>query len=129
MPKRSISSPVSYNSPQDHKRSRLSSPISHTLPFTPVDNAQPKSIPFQQPLPLTTFSYTPLRQLEFTDSALKYFVQPPPNANLNHGYERWIRRPDEKGRIDSLLRAWDKVRGDGRVGGIGVISWRGVMTK
>lgn len=69
--------------------------------------------------------------MKFDNSALKYFVEPPPGADLSYGYERWIRRPDEKGRIDALLRAWDRIR-EGSAsggGGIGIVSWRGVMTK
>ncbi|EGN99498.1 hypothetical protein SERLA73DRAFT_90841 [Serpula lacrymans var. lacrymans S7.3] len=93
---------------------------------------------FQQPTQLLTFSYTPERQLEFTDSAMRYFVEPPRGANLGNRYENWVRRPDERGRVDGLLRAWSKAKakiansGDGTKGqpsDIGVIAWRGVMTK
>jgi RAT1-interacting protein len=76
---------------------------------------------------LVTFSYTPEHILEFTDSALRYFVDPPPGADLNFGYERWVRRPEERGRLDSLLKAW-AATGGGR-GGVGVVAWRGIMTK
>ena len=71
---------------------------------------------------------------EFTNSALKYFVDPPLGAHLSYGYERWIKRPDERGRLDALLKAISKVKRDAEGNGvkfpeIGVISWRGVMTK
>ncbi|KAI0034723.1 RAI1-domain-containing protein [Vararia minispora EC-137] len=73
----------------------------------------------------------PLRQ--FNDSALRYFVDPPRRANLRYGYERWIRRPDERGRLDSLLRAYVRVldKPPPDVGSLsaGVVSWRGIMTK
>ncbi|KAF8910602.1 hypothetical protein CPB84DRAFT_1764102, partial [Gymnopilus junonius] len=39
---------------------------------------------------LTTFSYTPEHVQEFTDSALRYYVDPPPGANLSYGFERWV---------------------------------------
>ncbi|CCM01915.1 uncharacterized protein FIBRA_03986 [Fibroporia radiculosa] len=100
--------------------------------------SQSKPVPFQQPVSLITFSYTPSRKLEFNNSALRYYVNPPRNANLRHGYERWIKRPEEKGRIDGLLRATSKLRNDMNAGAskgvdwirsIGVVSWRGVMTK
>ena len=86
---------------------------------------------FQQPTPLTTFSYDSKRELRFDDSALRYYVEPPIGADLRHGYERWVKRPEEKGRLDGLLKAWLKVRNgfpDGFMNG-GVIAWRGVMTR
>lgn len=54
--------------------------------------------------------------------------------HLSYGYERWIKRPDERGRVDALLKAILKVKRDAEGNGakfpeIGVISWRGVMTK
>lgn len=88
-------------------------------------------VPFQQPTPLTTFSYDSKRELRFDDSALRYYVDPPNGADLRHGYERWVKRPEEKGRLDGLLKAWLKVRSgfpDGFMNG-GVIAWRGVMTR
>lgn len=83
----------------------------------------------QRPSPLLTFSYTPSRELEFTDSTLRYFVDPPPNADLNEGYERWIRKRESIGRIDGLLKAWDRFVQTNGVAQVGVIAWRGVMTK
>lgn len=114
------------NSPNKHPR--LQSPIitklSYPTPSSPATTPQ-----FQQPLPLLTFSYTPTRTLEFTDSALRYFVDPPRGADLNFGVERWIRRPEERGRLDGLLKAWEKVTSAGGVRDVGVVTWRGVMTK
>lgn len=95
-------------------------------------------IPFQQPSTLLTFSYTPERVLEFTDSALRYYIEPPLRAELKYGYERWIKKPEEKGRLDGLLKAILKYRsrvdaagGDGAawLREVAVVSWRGVMTK
>lgn len=101
-------------------------PPSFSLPYTsPVSTSRPP--PFQQPLPLLTFSYTPSRVLEFTDSALKYFVDPPRGADLGYAYERWIRRPEARGRLDGLLEAWDKARGG--LAEVSVVTWRGVITK
>lgn len=91
-----------------------------------------KQTPFQQPTQILSFSYTPSRELEFTDSALRYFVEPPLGAKLNHGYEQWIRRPEQRGRIDGLVQAFSKAKGEdssGLLQDIGVISWRGVMTR
>ena len=88
-------------------------------------------VPFQQPTPLTTFSYDSKRELRFDDSALRYYVDPPHGADLRYGYESWVKRPEEKGRLDGLLKAWAKVRNgfpDGFMNG-GVIAWRGVMTR
>ncbi|KAI0790010.1 RAI1 like PD-XK nuclease-domain-containing protein [Abortiporus biennis] len=90
------------------------------------------SVPFQQPSSLLTFSYSPSRVLQFDDSALRYYVEPPPNADLNYGYDRWIRKREEKGRLDGLLRAVCRLvdrNGIKWLQDIGIVSWRGVMTK
>lgn len=69
---------------------------------------------------------------------MRYYVEPPQRADLRHGYDRWIRRPEEKGRIDGLLRAVVQIglekKGHEEIStawfrDIGVVSWRGVMTK
>ncbi|KAI0316915.1 hypothetical protein OF83DRAFT_1124349 [Amylostereum chailletii] len=63
---------------------------------------------------------------------MRYYIDAPRNADLGHGYDRWIRRPDERGRLDSLLKAYSKVRAEAppAAGNLsaGVMSWRGVMT-
>ncbi|TFK49688.1 RAI1-domain-containing protein [Heliocybe sulcata] len=101
------------------------------LAYPSVSKAlQVKPVPFQQPTSLLTFSYTPSHDLVWDDSAMRYYADPPRGAELGYGYERWIKRPEERGRIDSLLKAWTRARD--RQGGmpeIGVVSWRGVMTK
>ena len=104
------------------------------LAYPDLSHPKPISTPFQQPSQLISFSYTPGHVQEFTNSALRYFVDPPLGAHLAYGYERWIKRPDERGRLDALLKAISKVKRDAEGNGakfpeIGVISWRGVMTK
>jgi RAT1-interacting protein len=84
--------------------------------------------PFQKPLPLLTFSYNSERELLFDNSAMKYYRDPPRNADLNEGVERWIKRPEERTRLDSLLRAFERLK-TGNVMEMGAICWRGVMTK
>ncbi|KAI0303650.1 RAI1 like PD-XK nuclease-domain-containing protein [Multifurca ochricompacta] len=119
-----------------HKHLRLGAPptprlhavVSLSYPST----AQPasRSVPFQRPLPLISFSYNKNRELEFSDAAIRYYVEPPPGADLGYAYERWVHRPEEKGRLDGLLRAISEIRRRGTGDPvIGVISWRGVMTK
>jgi len=102
------------------------------LAYPNISTCKPKQIPFQQPSQLISFSYTPERIQEFTDSALRYFVDPPPGSSLSFGYDHWIRKPDDRGRIDALLRAISKVKAES-IGSslpeIGVVSWRGIMTK
>ncbi|KAL1740560.1 RAI1 like PD-XK nuclease-domain-containing protein [Schizophyllum fasciatum] len=97
----------------------------------PDRSKPPRRAPaFQQPSPLISFSYTPAHELEFTDSALRYFVPPPRSGlRLEYGYERWVRRPDARGRLDGLLRALARVRERGGVGEVGIVAWRGIMTK
>ena len=88
-----------------------------------------ESVAFQYPSQLIAFSYTPDRVLEFNNSALRYYVDPPRNADLSYAYDKWIKRPEERGRLDGLLTALlreeatlDRKKAD-------VVSWRGVMTK
>ena len=102
------------------------------LAYPNISTFKPKPIPFQQPSQLISFSYTPEHIQEFTDSALRYFVDPPLGSSLSFGYDNWTRKPDDRGRIDALLRAISKVKAE-LIGGIlpeiGVVSWRGIMTK
>ena len=119
----------------------LPSPSQTALSYPPVNGLQSiRPTPFQQPTGLLTFSYTPQRVLEFNDSALRYYIDPPPGADLRYGYERWIKRPEEKSRLDGLLRAVERVmqKADASMGAgsgktwlrdISVVTWRGVMTK
>ena len=111
----------------------------YKLSYPSTSAAVARTVPFQQPSPLLTFSYTSARKLEFTDSALRYYVPPPNGADLRYGYERWVKRPEEKGRIDGLLKAILKVHermernevgsGSPWLENVGVVAWRGVMTK
>ncbi|KAF5326772.1 hypothetical protein D9619_004479 [Psilocybe cf. subviscida] len=115
------------------------------LPYPPLQASPAGSssrVPFQQPSPVISFSYTPVTHTQkFDDSALKAFVDPPPGADLNYGYERWLRKPDERGRLDGLLNAVQIVKekeaamalahdqGKGKGKEIGAVAWRGVITK
>lgn len=103
----------------------------YALAFPSLSHPVSHSPAFQRPSQLITFSYSPSRVLQFDDSALRYFVNPPHGADLNHGYKSWTRRPEERGRIDGLLSAWSRFKKNlsGQNPEIGVISWRGVITK
>ena len=110
-------------------------PTAQFLSYPNPATLKPRNVPFQQPSQLISFSYDAAHTQSFTDAELKYYVDPPPGADLNYGYERWVRRDDERGRLDALLRAIVEVkaRGKGKEGGalpqIGVVSWRGIITK
>lgn len=113
-------------------------PSSITLAYPSLTHSPSKPPPFQQPTQLLTFSYTPDHVLEFNDSALRYYIDPPIGADLGHGYDRWIRRPDERGRLDALLRAWSRfnkglsngsLSTQSKAPDIHVMTWRGIMTK
>ncbi|KAH8831598.1 RAI1-domain-containing protein [Flagelloscypha sp. PMI_526] len=54
---------------------------------------------------------------------------PPRNAKLSYGYDQWIRRPDEKGRLDSLLKAFrtSSEQSGFNTDMIGVVCWRGLL--
>jgi RAT1-interacting protein len=141
--KRAISDTDILSDPRDrdqraaaHKEPRLDPSLSppprasSSLPYPSTSQSASHTVPFQRPLPLLTFSYDKDRELGFSDSAMRYYVSPPLGADLGHGYERWIRRPEERGRLDGLLRAVSEIRT--RAAGdpvINIVSWRGVMTK
>jgi len=101
-----------------------------TLVYPSLTQPSPRVVPFQRPRSLISFSYNKDRELEFSDAAMRYYIDPPPGADLGHGYDRWVRRPEEKGRLDGLLRAISEIRRRATSDPvIGVISWRGIMTK
>lgn len=119
---------MSESKPESSKSQ--SQPQSLPYPKPSTARAPSKSTPFQQPTQLTSFSYDASHTLEFTDSALRYFVDPPRNAKLGYGYDRWVRHEDDRGRIDSLLQAFLKVKREGAgLEDVGVVGWRGVMTR
>jgi RAT1-interacting protein len=130
--KRQTKPRLDYDAPQNQEHQSTSN-----LRYPSISSQSPtRPTPFQKPVPLLTFSYNSSRVLEFTDSALRYFTQPPPYAKLNHGYDRWIRRPEQKGRVDGLVTAWDRLRRNMGTEGagirgmdVGLIAWRGVMTR
>jgi RAT1-interacting protein len=133
--KRGISDVDVLPDPQDkderiaHKQPRLDHSSSSLL-YPSTSQSVSRTVPFQRPLPLISFSYTEDRKLEFNDAAMRYYVNPPPDADLRHGHDRWIRRPEERGRLDGLLRAILEIRRRGTGDPvISIVSWRGVMTK
>ena len=125
----------------EERQAKMHRNDAHTIELSyPPKDTPASAVPFQQPSQLLSFSYTSDRTLEFTDSSLRYYVDPPIGADLRYGYERWIKRPEEKGRLDGLLKAVAKFRsrldlgsgdgtGDAGLRDISVVSWRGVMTK
>ncbi|KAI9463298.1 RAI1-domain-containing protein [Lactarius psammicola] len=119
-----LKQPRADTSRQDHH------PPSVSLVYPSLTQPSPRAVPFQRPLPLISFSYNKGRELEFSDAAMRYYIDPPPGADLGFGYDRWVRRPEEKGRLDGLLRAVSEIRKhEASDPAIGVISWRGTMTK
>lgn len=91
--------------------------------------APAKAPALQYPNQLTTFSYTANHELEFTNSAMRYYCEAPLNADLSYRYENWIKKPESRGRLDGLLKAClrDEVVTERQRANI--ITWRGVMTK
>ncbi|KAJ7476012.1 RAI1 like PD-XK nuclease-domain-containing protein [Mycena latifolia] len=131
MSKRALS-PTAEDPRPTTKLRRSRSPIdTHKLAYSSTSRTRPPPA-FQQPTQLISFSYTPDRELEFTDSALRYFVEPPRNAQLSHAYDRWKRHPERRARIDGLLRALSAAREKRHpalASGFGVVAWRGVITR
>ncbi|KAH7884805.1 RAI1-domain-containing protein [Phlebopus sp. FC_14] len=125
--------------PTERPTSKQRSSSVADLPYPNLSHKPAKPPLFQRPSQLLTFSYTPQHVLEFTDSALRYFIEPPRGADLGYGYDRWIRRPEERGRLDALLTGWSKFKtsfhsNDASSSSVSppdvsVMSWRGIMTK
>ncbi|KAH6913340.1 hypothetical protein BKA70DRAFT_1369947 [Coprinopsis sp. MPI-PUGE-AT-0042] len=116
----------------DNEAAAVPEPTRHTLAYPRVtDRVDPT--PFQLPTQITSFSYDENHQQLFDDSALHYYVDPPPNARLDFAYDRWVRKPDTRGRLDPLLKAIRKAKEDrvkaALVPDNGVVCWRGIMTK
>ncbi|KAH7102787.1 RAI1 like PD-XK nuclease-domain-containing protein [Auriculariales sp. MPI-PUGE-AT-0066] len=85
--------------------------------------------PLQQPSQLLSFSYTQERELVFDNSALRYYVEPPHGADLTYRYEHWNKRPEERGRLDTLLKACLRPEVASERTRANLVTWRGVMTK
>lgn len=103
-----------------------------TLPYPKTEGVTAPQTQFQQPSQLITFSYSPTHEQEFSNAAMRYFVDPPIEAKLDYGYDRWIRKPDERGRLDGLLKAISRIRSDparAPLVDVGVVAWRGIITK
>ncbi|KAK7016290.1 RAI1 domain-containing protein [Favolaschia claudopus] len=117
---------------KQRRRSPTPLPPVHALPY-PSLSAAPTSPPaFQQPTQIISFSYTPARKLEFTNSALRFLAALPPRPQLSYAYERWQRRPETRPRIDGLLRALSTARAKNHpslANGVGAVGWRGVLTR
>ena len=104
-----------------------SKPVQYTLA---IPTATPERSPaFGQPQQLTCFSYTSERELRFDTSSLKYYVPAPMGADLGYRYEHWIKRPEERGLIDSLLRAVEQKHVIEELRKGAFVAWRGVITK
>ncbi|KIO26316.1 hypothetical protein M407DRAFT_24403 [Tulasnella calospora MUT 4182] len=100
------------------------------IPLPTFDHHGPvEPPPFQRPLALLTFSYTPERKLIWNNSAMKFYKNPPLNAPLDRDYDKWIKRPEERGRLDGLLRALRRKAVRPEAARADVVTWRGVMTK
>ncbi|KAJ7031395.1 RAI1-domain-containing protein [Mycena alexandri] len=107
-------------------------PAPQTLAYPALDSPPVTATPFQRPTQIISFSYSPERELQFNDDALRYLASPPPRAQLAHGYDRWVRRPERRPRIDSLLRALSAGRQKQHpalASGVGAVAWRGVLTR
>lgn len=95
----------------------------------PSRHWSPRPVAFQKPFQLISFSYTPQRQLVFDNSALKFWVEPPQHADLSHRYGHWIKRREEKGRLDGLLRAINEEPCQDTKRKAHVVCWRGILCK
>ncbi|KAG8936079.1 decapping endonuclease targeting mRNA [Tulasnella sp. 418] len=98
--------------------------------FYALPSPQPtRPLPMQRPWCLVTFSYDSSRVLEFNNSAMKYFKQPPYGASLQRGYEDWSKRPETRPRLDGLLQAINRAEVKKFAQRADFITWRGILTK
>lgn len=104
------------------KRQRRASSLDDVLCSYAIDSpahyaSHAPPTPFQQPLHLTSFSYSPTRQLLLTDddkdSSLSYYRQPKLGSDLNKGFEAAVWRDGtvDEG-LDALLYAQVPLYGD-----------------
>lgn len=146
--KRNIEQLSDVEEPQaTRKRNKVdqSTSTSTTLPLPCLTDPLQRPPTFQQPYQLLSFSYVSeedktssshshhshlrVRTLKWSNASMRYFVPPPSGANLAQGYEAWIKRPEERGRLDGLLEACIRRECEGERRRADVITWRGVMTK
>ena len=105
------------------------------IPFPDVKGSQTsvKQTPFQLPTQITSYSHDEEHRQRFDNSALRYYVGAPVGARLDYGYDRWIRKPDSRGRLDGLLNALQELKKNpSTAAGVppdGLVCWRGIMTK
>ncbi|GAA5827356.1 hypothetical protein JCM11251_003779 [Rhodosporidiobolus azoricus] len=114
-------------------------PPSH---YTSLAASSPSSIAFQQPFHLTSFSYSPTRELllerERKDEALAVYREPRMGSDLNRGFEEAVWRKGEVDEgLDALLDTLTEfIDSDSSppaaadlLSKISVITWRGMLTK
>ncbi|KDQ14966.1 hypothetical protein BOTBODRAFT_131994 [Botryobasidium botryosum FD-172 SS1] len=99
----------------------------YSFPIPPRVPSEP--LPLQRPKCLLTFSYNANHELEFNNSAMKYFSPPPAQADLNWGYDRWVHKEEGIVRLDSLLQATLRDEARYEAGRAHLVTWRGIMTK
>ncbi|KAM0748120.1 RAI1-domain-containing protein [Meredithblackwellia eburnea MCA 4105] len=112
-------------------------PIHHPSHYTPP-GAPPTA--FQLPTHLTSFSYSPTRELLMgarKDEAIAHYAEPRLGADLNTGFEECVWRDDtvDEG-LDSLLDTLSNFEEDDSTGAARdilernhVVTWRGMITK
>ncbi|KAI6039831.1 hypothetical protein EDC04DRAFT_3002799 [Pisolithus marmoratus] len=92
------------------KKQRLACEAS--LPYPSLSRSPLKVPTIQRPSQVLTFSHNSDHVLEFNDSALRYYIEPPHGADLAFHYEKSVMRPAERGRLDSLLTTWSRFKKD-----------------
>ena len=97
--------------------------------WLPPKDSKPAAVVYQKPFQLVSFSYTPQRELVFDDRALRFWVEPPRNADLLYRYDKWIKRPEERGRLDGLLKALCREPCVDARKRAHAILWRGILCK
>ncbi|GJJ08011.1 hypothetical protein Clacol_002218 [Clathrus columnatus] len=137
---------------QHSRKRRINGDLS-ILPLLKSSTSSPPS--FQQPSQLLSFSNISVpcnvgrseinkdnlreRRVEWSNASMKYYISPPLGANLAYGYKRWIRKPEGRERLDTLLQACSRLDLDAgsecrtRIQAerqrADVITWRGIGTK
>lgn len=86
--------------------------------------------PYQRPRTLITFTYDEGHRLHVgSNDALRFFSTPPEQADLNYGYDRWVKRDEERGRLDSLLECLEHSSAQSAASRPSLVTWRGIITK
>ncbi|KAG9305069.1 hypothetical protein G9A89_007709 [Geosiphon pyriformis] len=106
----------------------------HKFPIHPIGRFKGACAVYEQPLEVTSYSHDGERIMHLDDRELRYYYPPTLNEkiNLSEGYESFVERNSSIEPLNCLIDALidrQKSLSSNILGGIDVVSWRGIFTK